>query len=203
MALSAPDLVGPISMLYQPTSGPGSHRRSRSRPYRHARVEIDLTGEAKPAEGAPFLKRIEAFLSAKDHMESADLLRLTAAALHALSSRRFRWIDHWEVHPGGWLPPPQRAAGHVVSEPVGEFLTALEGPVAARAARARSFSIRLSDRRGNHVDIAIRRIHRQRRHALSLDFWGLWTTVMINDVTGSLSSRLPFSRATLTKFQYA
>jgi hypothetical protein len=202
-ALSAPGLEGPISILNQPVAGPRSRRPSRSRPYRHAHLEIDLAGGAKATEGAPLLGRLEAFLSEKRIVEAADLLRLTAATLHALSSVRFRWIDHWEVEPGGWLPPPARRSHRTAGTPVGDLLTALESGGWAPIAKARSFSVRLSDRRGNHADVVVRRVHRQRRHALSLDLWGFWTRAMVDDLKGSLSARLPVSSSALTRFQYA
>lgn len=202
-ALSAPGLVGPISILNQPISGPRSNWRSRTRPYRHAHLEIDLTAEPDRTEGTPLLKRLEALLSEKDMVEAADLLRLAAGTLHALAARRFRWIDHWEVQPGGWLPLPERTTHRDPGEPVGELLNALESGAWAPAAKARSFSVRLSDRSGNRADVVVRRVHRQRRHALSVDLWGSWTKATIEGVTESLSARLPVSRSTLTKFQYA
>jgi hypothetical protein len=202
-ALSAPGLEGPVSILNQPICGPRSKRRRGSRPYRHAHIEIDLVGLAQSPEGVPLLERFEALLSERSEVEAANLLRLTAVTLHALSARRFRWIDHWEVHPGGWLPPPIRKSRTTTGEPVGELLTSFEGGAWASAATARSFSVRLSDREGNHVDMVVRRVHRRRRHALSLDLWGRWTREMVDDVTGSLASRLPVAKSTLTKFQYA
>jgi hypothetical protein len=202
-ALSAPDLIGPISILKQPISGPRSNRRSRNRPYSHAHLEIDLKAEAPPSEGVPLLQRLGAILSEKDLAESANLLLLAAGALHALSARRFRWIDHWEISPGGWLPLPERKSHRDPEEPVGDLLKALESGAWAPAARARSFAARLSDRSGNRVDITVRRLHGKSRHAISLDLWGSWTKATIEDLTGSLSSRLPVSRSTLTKYQYA
>jgi hypothetical protein len=157
----------------------------------------------KPTEGAPFLQRLESVLSEKELVESADLLRLAGATLHAFAARRFRWIDHWEVQPGGWLPLPERKSHRAPEEPVGELLKALESGTWAPAAKARSFAVRLSDRSGNRADIVVRRVHRRRRHALSLDLWGRWTNATIDDVTGSLSTRLTVSRSTMTKFTYA
>jgi len=202
-ALSAPGLVGPISILNQPISGPRGNRRRRNRPYSHAHIEVDLVGPTKLPEGSSLLRRLETLLSAGSEVEAANLLRLTAATLHALASRGFRWIDHWEIQPGGWLPLPSGKGRPTKEEPVGEFLTSVENGARPTAATARSFSVRLSDRGGNRVDMVVRRIHRRHRHALTLDLWGRWTREMVDGVMGSLASRLPVSKSTLTKFQYA
>jgi hypothetical protein len=201
--LAAPGLEGPISIVQQPISGPRSNRRTRNRPYSHAHLEIDLAAVPNPTKGTPLLERLETLLSEKEIVETADLLRLTAETLHAFAASRFRWIDHWEVHPGGWLPLPERSTLREPEEPVGELLKAIESGRWAPVAEARTFSVRLSDRRGNRADVVVRRVHRQRRHALSIDLWGSWTKATVDAVTGSLSSRLPVSRSTLTKFQYA
>jgi len=57
--------------------------------------------------------------------------------------------------------------------------------------------------RGNRADVVVRRVHRQGRHALSIDLWGSWTKETVNELTGSLAARLPVARTTLTKYQYA
>ena len=202
-ALSAPDLIGPVSILNQPISGPRSNRRQRNRPYSHAHLEIDLAGAPSGKSHGSLLQRLEGVRPEEDSENASDLLVITAATLHAFSARRFRWIDHWEIHPGGWLPLPERKSHREPEEPVGELLKALESGAWASAAKARSFSVRLSDRSGNRADIVVRRVPRLRRHALSLDLWGSWTKATIEDLTGSLTSRLPVSRSTLTKYQYA
>jgi hypothetical protein len=201
--LSAPDLIGPISILNQPVSGPGSKRQRLNRVYRHAHLEVDLVGAPKAPKRVHLLERLESLLSVRKEVEAADLLRLTAATLHALSARRFRWIDHWEVQPRGWLPPPTREDRTATGEPVGQFLTALTSGEWTAAPMAKVFSVRLSDREGNHVDLVLRRVHPRSRHALSLDVWGHWTRVMIEGVSASLSSRLPVAKVTLTRFQVA
>jgi hypothetical protein len=202
-ALAAPGLEGPISILNQPISGPRSNRRSRNRPYSHAHFEIDLASKRIPTEDAPLIQRLETFLSEKELVEASDLLILAAGLLHSLSARRFRWIDKWEVEPGGALPTPEQKAHREPEAPVGDLVKALEGGAWATAVKARSFSVSLSDHSGNRVDAVVRRVHRQRRHALSLDLYGSWTKAAMDDLTGSLRSRLPVSQSTLTKFQYA
>ncbi len=202
-ALSAPGLVGPISILDQPISGPRSNRRARSRPYSHVRIEMDLAGPGVRIGASAFLDRLETLLAEREIVESADLLRLTAATLHALAARRFRWIEDWEIEPGGRLPSPAGTGGTRGAEaPVGDLLAAIDGGAWAAGARSRRFSVRVSDRRGNHVEAVVRRVHRQRRHALSLDLHGSWTRAAVDALTGSLGSRLPVSHTTLTKVQY-
>jgi hypothetical protein len=136
-------------------------------------------------------------------VEKGTLILLAAATLHALSSRRFRQVDHWEVAPGGWLPPPRPGKDPEGEEPVGYLLDALESGAWSSVGSARSFSARLSGPSGARVDVVVRRVHGERRHALSLDLWGSWTKETVDDLVGSISARLPVVRSTMTKFQYA
>ena len=203
-ALSAPGLIGPVSILNQPLSGPRSNRRSKNRPFAHLHLEVDLDPSVeKPTEGSPLVGKLEAFLQERKVTESTNLLLLSAATLHAFAARRFRWIDHWEVTPGGWLPLPEsKRSVREDREPVGELLKALENAAPESVAQARTFAVRLSDLRGNRADVVVRRVHRPKGHALSIDLRGVWTTATLDDLTGSLKSRLPVARTTLTKFQY-
>jgi hypothetical protein len=79
----------------------------------------------------------------------------------------------------------------------------LESGALAPLAKARSFSANLSDLSGNHVEVTLRRVPRARRHSITLDLLGSWTQASVKELTGSLSSRLPVARSTMTKFQYA
>ena len=202
--LSAPGLIGPNSILNPPWSGPRAARRARDRPFSHAHLEVDLKlGPGRSAD-LPLGQRLESFLAARKIVENADLVWLTARTLHAMASRRFRRVDHWEVTPGGWLPPPEfKSARADKPEAVGQLLGALESPLGPSVAKARSFSVRLSDLQGNRVDIVVRRVHRQRRHTLSIDLWGSWTQETITALTGALAERLPVARTTLTSHQFA
>jgi hypothetical protein len=201
-ALAAPGLIGPVSILNQPISGPRSSRRSRNRPYSHVHLEIDLKPESADPAGVPLLERLAGVLKEREITETGTLILLAAATLHALSSQRFRRVDHWEVTPGGWLPPPTSGAAPDGEEPVGHLIDALESDSGAAVGSARSFSARLSDRSGARVDVIVRRVHRERRHALSLDLWGSWTPAAVKELKGSLSERLPLARSTMTKYQY-
>ncbi len=190
-------------MLNEPVSGPRSSRRALNRPYRHAHLGIDLSPDVVVKADAPLLLRLERALSEKKIVEAADLVRLAGGTLHALAARRFRQVDHWEVSPGGWLPLPTGKPRRGVAEPVGDLMAAVESNAGPSLAQARAFSARLSDEQGHRVDLVLRRVHRQRRHALSLDLHGVWTRETIRDLIGSLSERIPVARSTLTKFQYA
>ena len=170
----------------------------------HAHLEVDLKLERVRTTGLPLAERLESFLAERKILENADLVWLAARTLHAMASRRFRRVDHWEVTPGGWLPPPEfKSARADEPEPVGQLLAALESPLGPSIAKARSFSARLSDLRGNRSDIVVRRVHRQRRHTISVDLWGSWTQESIGDLTGALAERLPIARTTLTSHQFA
>jgi hypothetical protein len=202
--LSAPGLIGPNSILNPPWSGPRASRRTRARPFRHVHLEGDLGAGPARTTSLPLWEHLEAVLSERRIVESADLVWLAARTLHALASRRFRRVDHWEVAPGGWLPPPEvGSARSKGTEPVGQLLEALESGAVSPLAKARSFSVRMSDLRRNRADITVRRVHRPRRHALSVDLWGYWTKETINELVGALAERLPLSRTTITRYQYA
>jgi hypothetical protein len=202
-ALAAPGIGGPNSIEGPGVLGPRSARRSRNRSYSHVHLEVDLAPEAKDPAGVAPLERLAEWLNAKQIVEQGTLIVLAAATLHALSSRRFRRVDRWEVSPGGWLPPRSPGKDSDAAEPVGELLKALENDAGASVGSARSFSARLSDLAGGQVDVTVRREHGGLAHAMTLDLRGNWTKAAVKDLTGALSERLPVLRTTMTKFQYA
>jgi len=202
-ALSAPGIGTANSLLKPPTTGPRSSRRHRNRPYSHVHLEIDLAPTPPAPGGDPLLERLAGFLKERQITEKGTLILLAGAALHALASRRFRRVDHWEVSPGGWLPPPRAGTDPESDEPVGHLLEALESDASAPVGSARSFSASLSDLSGGQVDLVVRRIHSERRHALSMDLRGSWTKETIEDLEGAVAQRLPVIHSTMTKFQYA
>lgn len=201
IALSAPDLIGPVSILNEPVSGPRTSRRARSRPYCHAHLEIDLSSGAPLKGDDSHLHRLGHDLSKARLSEASDLVLLAVGTLHALSARRFRQIDHWEISPGGWLPLPAGRPRRGSEQPMGVLLGTLEDEAWSPLTKARSFSARLSDQQGHRVDLVVRR--ERQRHAISLDLRGVWTRDMIHDLVGSLGQRVPLAQSTLTKFQYA
>jgi hypothetical protein len=202
-ALAAPG-VGELLATPPPSvSGPRSSRRRRNRSYSHVHLELDLAPDPPNPAGVPPLERLAGFLSEKKIVEQGTLILMAAATLHALAARRFRRVDHWEVSPGGWLPPPPAGKDPDASEPVGDLLTTLESGAWSSVGSARSFWARLSDLSGARVDVTVRRVHRAHRPALSIDLWGLWTKEDVQELQGSISKRLPVVRSTMTKFQYA
>jgi hypothetical protein len=201
--ISAPGLEGARLVPTSPVSGPRSSRRSRNRPYSHVHLEIDLGPFPGGKIELPELAPLEQSLSEEKDAPAADLARRIAGALHALAARRFRRIDHWEVSPGGWLPPPGRTTHNDSEEPVGHLLEALGNGSLGSLAAVRSFAARLSDLHGGHVDLVVRRDGRLHRHNMSLDLWGLWTQAEVDRLSGSLASRLPVVHSEMTKYQYA
>jgi hypothetical protein len=201
-ALAAPgigQLTVPPPTLVQ---GPRANRRTRARPYQHVHLELDLAPRPRDPTGVPILEELAALLRERKVVEQGSLVLLAAATLHALASRGFRRVDHWEFAPGGWLPLPDAARGRR-SEPVGQLVRALEPGGWGAAGTARVFSARLSGIAGARADVVVRRVHRERRHALSIDLRGTWTKATVQDVVDALAARLPVVRSEMTKFMYA
>jgi hypothetical protein len=202
-ALAAPGIGAANSILNPPWSGPRSGRRVRNRSYSHVHLELDLAWTAPEPTEDPALERLAVFLQERKIVEKGTLILLAGGSLHALAARGFRRVDHWEVSPGGWLPPPTPGAAPGDDEPVGHLVKALESDPDASVASARSFAARVSDFSGARVDLIVRRVHRERRHSMTLDLWGRWTATTIQDLVSAIASRLPVVRTTITKFQYA
>jgi len=201
--LSAPDLIGPISIVNQPVSGPRSARRRKNRPYAHVRLDVELQPGPIGKSALPALQRLEQILGVRPIHEAAGLLRLAGGTLHAFSARGFRTVDHWELSPGGPLPVPPRSARPRKEETLGHLAKAVESDESGAFARARSLSVRVSDFHGNHAEVTVRQVHRQHRAAISLDLRGFWTREDLDGLKGALSERVPVLRSTVSKFQYA
>ncbi len=202
--LSAPDLIGVRGVLGPAASGPRGPRRARARPYRFARLEVELSG-GLPTAGPPVpgLEALESLLKERKVAEPDGLASLAARALHALRARGVRRVDHWEIAPGGWLPLPDAAgAGGADAASDDDLLTALEQARRRASAPARSFSARLSGD-GQRVDLVVRRVHRERTPAVTLELRGEWTKGSIDELRGALAARLPVGRITMTRFTYA
>jgi hypothetical protein len=202
-ALSAPGLGDLLSLPIQTSPGPRANRRRRDRPYTHVHLEVDLTAEPPNPGGVPLLEKLAGLLRERKVVEHGTLILMAAATLHALAARQFRRVDHWEVSPGGWLPPPLARKGRDAPEPVGDLVATLESGAWALVGNARSFSARLSDFSGARVDVTVRRVHRERRHTLTLDLWGRWTKEAVEGLVSSLAERLPVVRSTMTRFRFA
>lgn len=197
---SAPDLTGPVSFLNWPVAGPRAVRRHRQRPYTHVHLEIDLRPESLGAERSAIVRRIETALKEREVEEASDLLKLTGAVLHGFSAVGFLRVFHWESEPGGWLPLPTGRSGP--ETPLGQFLRALDSPAWKEVASARSISLRLGAQGNLHADVVIRRLHRERRHSISLDLRGLFRASTVHDVVGSLHERIPLRKAKVTTVAY-
>lgn len=199
--ISAPDLTGPVSILQWPTRTAGTARRRRPRPFSHIHLEVDLAPEVVREPGLPVFRQVEALLREREVVEVGDLLRLTAGVLHAFSATGFRHVDHWEVEPGGWLPLPE-ASHRKIEEPVGHFLRALASDGWKGLSARRAFSVRVSGLKDVRADFVARRIHRERRHSLSVDLWGTISPALVKDLVGALHQRLQVLRATVTEFSH-
>jgi hypothetical protein len=202
-ALAAPGVGDLLATPSSKLTGPRENRRSRSRPYSHVHLELDLAPTPKDPSGEPLLEQLSGLLNERKVVEKGTLILLGAAALHALTARQFRRIEHWEVSPGGSLVLPEGKPSVEEGEPVGVLIKALESGAWESIAKARSFSAQLSGPSGAKVEFTIRRVHRESRHALTVDLRGTWTKATVQDVIASLSSRLPVTRSTMTKFMYA
>jgi hypothetical protein len=201
-ALAAPGVEGLLATPKPSLTGPREFRRYRDRPLGHVHLELDLAPKPKDPTGVGPLEKLEGFLKERKVTERGTMIRLAGATLHAFASRGFRRVDHWEVTPGGWLPPPGARKDSKAAEPVGELMDVLKSGAMASVASARSFSARLSDPPGDRADVTIRRVHRERRHSLTVDLWGSWTKATVEDLEGSISERLPVVRSTVTKFRF-
>jgi hypothetical protein len=193
-------LVGPVSSFAPAGNGPRANRRARSRPYSHAREIVDL----QPISAAPrgsAVKRLEAIFR-RHPSGTPDLLALAAATLHAFSSRGFRWIDHWEVAPHGWLPLPGEG-DRKSRESLGQLLTLLRDGGTTRFEGATSFAARLSDTGGGRADIVLRSRRRSGRNALTMDLYGTWSQSDLAALHSALAGRLPVEKVRLDRFQYA
>lgn len=200
--LSAPDLTGPVSILNWPTTFAGSRPARKSRPFSHVRLEVDLRRESVRMPTFAVLDRLESLLKEREIVEGADLLRLAAQALHAFAGLGFRRVDHWEVEPGGWLPLPEASHAELI-EPLGHLLRALENPGWKGLAARRAFSVRLSGAAGYRADLVVRRMHRERRHAVSIDLRGRITRSQVRDVAAALARRLPVLRVVVSEYAHA
>lgn len=167
----------------QPTTPAGTYRR----------FEVDLVHEAFRREGSAWLHRLQAVFREREVVEVEGLLQVTASLLQGLSSLGFRRVDHWEVHPGGWLPLPERAHRQLV-EPVGHLLAALESSAWRGVREAHSFGVRLSGVSGPRIDLVVRRVHREWTHAVTVEVRGEASPAELGRVERALRSSISVAR---------
>ncbi|HTW77757.1 MAG TPA: hypothetical protein VMG14_08370 [Thermoplasmata archaeon] len=199
---SAPDLVGPVSILDWPLAAAGPGRRKKPRPLAHAHLEIDLRHERYDEPSVPVLRQFERLFREREVVEPADLLRLSAGALHGLASLGFTRVDHWEIQPGGWLALPE-PTHRAIAEPVGHLLRALSSDQWQPHAGAREFAVRLSGPPRMQADLVVRRVHRERGHSISVDLTGTFAERDLLGLVRALRERVPVLRSRVTAFRYA
>ena len=197
--MSAPDLVGPVSFLSWPTAMAGSRAPHRTRPFSHVRLEVDLQPEIVRQPGLRVFDKLESLIHEREVVEIGDLLRLAGRALHAFSAVGYNRVDHWEAEPGGWLPLPE-ATHAKLAEPLGHLLKALEDPAWKGLAARRAFSVRLSGHGPMRADLVVRRIHRERRHSMTVDLHGRFLKSDVRDVGDALAGRLPVLRIRVAEY---
>ncbi|HXW66556.1 MAG TPA: hypothetical protein VEL82_01550 [Thermoplasmata archaeon] len=199
---SAPDLVGPVSILNWPAAAAGRGRLRRARALSHVALEIDLRHERLEEPSIPVLRQLEALLREREVVEHGDLLRITAGALHAFSSIGFHHVDHWEMTPGGWLPLPEATHASLV-EPVGHLLRALASDAWRPHASAREFAVRLSGPPRMRADLIVRRVHRERGHSMSIDLRGRIAPGEVLGIVRAIRERVPVLRSSVVRYAYA
>ena len=200
--LSAPGFKAERPITAPPAAGPRHTRRARGRAFRHVVIEAELGTEARSGEGEPLLERLQAWLTERKVEEDRELLTFAAGCLHGLAAKEFRRVDRWSFDSGAWLLP-RNAPSPEDAEPVGELLKELEAGPGPGASGARSFSARLSDRHGNHVDLQLHRPLTTPRATLRLELEGTWTKPEVDGLMAALGRRLPVARSEIQRFQYA
>ena len=164
-----------------------AQRASRSSPG-FVRLEMDLPHELLRPSGVPVIRQIESFLREQEVEEHGSLLVRAGELLDELGELGFSRVDHWEVHPGGWLPLPEAThAGKY--EPVGHLLRALKSPAWAPLAEARGFAARLSVPEGPRADVRLLRLHREREHSITVDLWGPPRSAEVHRIVEHLRKR--------------
>ncbi|MCI4365957.1 MAG: hypothetical protein L3K10_07895 [Thermoplasmata archaeon] len=169
-------------------SAPGTIR------YRQLQLELDVAHEGYRSEPFPILAPFASFFHEREVEGVDDLLQMTARALEAFSRSGFREVDHWEVRPGGWLPLPEPAHERL-AEPVTHLLRAFLDASWAPVRTSRTFAARLTGPGGTRLDFTLRRVHRERTHALSVMAWGPITRGAANELVARVHERLPLVRA--------
>jgi hypothetical protein len=185
-----------------PNEVPGFARGRRTDRYRRVQLELDVEHERYRPEPVALLAPLTSLLHEREVEDAEDLLTMTAQVLRAFSAAGFRQVDHWEVRPGGWLPLPE-AAHPRLAEPVAHLLRALSAASWAPVGGARQFAARLSGPERLRLDLVVRRVHRERVHAVSADLWGRITRGAVEDLVVQVHDQLPLVRAEVTAAEAA
>jgi len=195
--LSAPDLIGPVSILNWPISGASQRRKGPPRPFRHALLEIRLRSSSVQVSKNPILRGLEEALHAAPVVESGAFGRRVVAALHGLSARGFRTVARWQIHPRDILPAPDTN-----TEPVSQLLDALMQGGGSGWAKAARFEAELLDGSGNRAAITLQRLHRQGTPGVVLELTGSIPPDDLHAIVGALAQRLPLASSHLVRYTY-
>jgi hypothetical protein len=195
--ISAPDLIGPVSIVNWPTSGPSHRRKGPPLPFRHALLEIQLQSPTVQPPKNAVLRGLEKALHAQPVVESGSFGKRIVAALHGLSAKGFRSVVHWETHPSDRIGAP--GAGE---EPVSTLLSSLSQEGGKGLAGAAAFRAVLADTQGNRADITLRRIHREQRPGILLELTGAVPPDLLHGLVGALAERLPLKSSHLVRYAY-
>jgi hypothetical protein len=166
----------------------------RSLRFSHVELELDVQHEGYRAEPLSLLSPLTSLLHEREVESAEDLLQMTGQLLRALSGVGFRRVDHWEARPGGWLPLPEPTHAQL-AEPVAHLVRALVDPSWAPVGKAHSFAARLSGPDRLRLDFVLRRRHRERSHAVSLEIWGVVSRRFVEDLVVRVHDQLPLLRA--------
>jgi hypothetical protein len=166
--------------------------------YAQVRLEVDVEHEGYRPERLSLLAPLTSLLREREVEDAEDLLQMTAGVLRSLAALGFDRVDHWEVRPGGWLPLPEPAHRRL-DEPVAHLLRALSHESWAPVGKAHSFAARLSGNVPVRLDFVLRRVHRERGHALTVDLWGAVPRRLVDDLVHRVHERLPLARAEVVR----
>lgn len=195
--LSAPDLVGPWSVVNW-SAGIPSHRHRLV--FHHAHLEVDLKGRIPVDTGVG--KRLLRLVGEEWVSESLGLYVLVSSVLSAVSRSGLRFVESWSLVPGGLLPVPEGGIPPG-GEAVGHALKELRKVDPEALQQATGFHARLGGAPGFVADITLYRVHRARRHALTLDLWGTIPRANLESMLTDLRASLPVSQAKLTRYSPA
>jgi hypothetical protein len=158
---------------------------------------LDVAHEHYKPEPLRLLAPLTSLLHEREVEDAEDLLTLTAHVLRGLAGVGFTTVDHWEVRPGGWLPLPEATHGRL-AEPLAHLQRALSNPAWASVGGARELAVRLSENGPRRLDLVVRRLHRERSHAISMDLRGTLLRRSAETVVERVHAEVPLLRAEVT-----
>jgi hypothetical protein len=190
-----------VSITQWVGGSPGPGRRRRRESLRHVRLEIDLERATRSASRIPGVGVIETALREREVVEPGDLPGLIDGILRGCSAVGYRDVLHWETRPGGWLPlhhlpPAPEATG------IGALREAVEIRGGPTLASARAFAARLRGPTDRSLEFVVRRVHRERRHSLTIDLHGTLEREEVHALVAALARHLPPLHAEVAAMGY-